>query len=127
MDKQYNLRSTKRDSIEIPVQVLCNYSENFQKFMGNTESNQAQLTSGKNSDSVSDLDCSGLMVASHDDLKHAKMKDNSNPVGTSIYQQSSMSSGANVNVHAMMNQQILNQLSKLGQGLNAFPTMGKMH
>ena len=44
MDKQYNLRSTKRDSIQIPVQVLCSDSEFSSKFGGLSNSKQQVAT-----------------------------------------------------------------------------------
>ena len=66
MDKQYNLRSIKRDSIQIPVQVLCSDSEFSSKIGGFSNSKQSQLATSEDSDSGSELHCSGLMELDED-------------------------------------------------------------
>ena len=70
MDKQCNLRSTKRDSIEIPVQVLCGDSEFSSKIGGFANMEQSQVTYSEDSDSRSEFDWSGLVAESDNDTKN---------------------------------------------------------
>ena len=108
MDKQYNLRSTKRDSIQIPVQVLCSDSDFLSK-IGEFSNSKQQVTSSEDSDS--ELDCSGLMADSDNDAKNSHY---TNPQPSTSVDQTSTLGTVDFNAQALVNQEILNQLTKLG-------------
>ena len=114
MDKQYNLRSTKRDSIEIPVQMLCSDFEFSSKIGGFSNIKQSQFASSEDSDLGSELDCSRLME-SDDDSKTSKLTSKTTLSGLD---QASTSQVMDGNVQVSMNQEILNQLKKMGQRLD---------
>ena len=61
MDKPYNLTSTKRDSIQIPVQVLCSDSE-FSSKIGGFSNSKQQVTSSKDLDMRDSLACLSPMT-----------------------------------------------------------------
>ena len=115
MDKQYNLRSTKRDSIQIPVQVLCSDSE-FSSKIGGFIKNKQQVTSSEDSDSSSDLDCSGLKADSDNETKNVRYSKSN--FSTDLDQASTS------DTQALFNKQILDQLTKLGDRLDVLEKNG---
>ena len=121
LDKQYNLRSTKRDSIQIPVQVFCGDSEFSSQMGGSPNMKQSQVTSSEDSDLGSELDCSGLVAESDNDTKMSQLQ-NSNPL-TGV-DQASASNTTDGNAQALVNQEILKQLTKLGQKLDVLEKGG---
>ena len=103
---------------------LCKYSpmalrfqQNWRGGGGYLESKQVQLTSDEDSNSGSDLDCSGL-VDSDDDCKKSPATDKHNSGVVLDHQQASTSGLVGDSIQSIMNEEILNQLTKLGQRLD---------
>ena len=65
MSKQYNLRSTKPDSIQLPVQVqLCDDGEFMTRLLSTGSEILDDKQMGHDSSSESELDCSAIVGAS---------------------------------------------------------------
>ena len=73
MDEHYNLRSSKHDAIQVPVEIqMYNDSDFISKLIGTyQESKQTQQGYDTDSTSCSDLECSGLLNLSDDEEKTA--------------------------------------------------------
>ena len=68
MSKQYNLRSTKPDSIQLPVQVqLCDDGEFMICLLSTGSKTLYDKQTGHDSSSESELDCSAIVWASDSD------------------------------------------------------------
>ena len=62
--KKYNLRSVRRESIEVPVQIRLSNDNNFMMNLLGSNTLAMSQQDSQNSSSGSDLDCSGLMYRS---------------------------------------------------------------
>ena len=117
MSKQYNLRSTKPDSIQLPVQVqLCDDGE-FMTHLLSTGSdivNDKQM--GHDSSSESELDCSAVVGASDSDDPSI----NASRTFDKYYSEKVPStSTSDQTAQTMVNHKILEQLTSIGKRLDA--------
>ena len=121
--KKYNLRSTKSDSSEVPVQLqISNDSDFITNLLGSQTLAMAQQAS-QNSSSDSDLDCSALVNETDSD-------DASTPVRSfNRFEPEASTSSTQQNnsqdVQALVNHQILSQLSAITDTLTQLE--GKQH
>ena len=75
MSKQYNLRSTKPDSIQLPVQVqLCDDGEFMTRLLSTGSETLHDKQMGHDSSSESELDCSAIVGASDSDDSKMTLK-----------------------------------------------------
>ena len=70
-NRQYNLRSANRDTIQVPVQLQVGNTEFMSTVMNQNNDSHSDSISDSN-DSHSDLDCSGLLNLSNDE-NHSKL------------------------------------------------------
>ena len=118
MSKQYNLRSTKPDSIQLPVQVqLCDDGE-FMTHLLSTGSdivNDKQM--GHDSSSESELDCSAVVGASDSDDPSI----NVSRTFDKYYSEKVPSTSGTLDQTAqtVVNHKILEQLTSIGKRLDA--------
>ena len=108
--KKYNLRSARAETVQIPIQVQLSDDSEFLNLLGNTS--VAQQDSDASSNSDSDLDLSAV-VAGLD-------SDDVSTQGSSFdrLQSETLSTSAAVSDQALVNQQILAQLSVIGTRLH---------
>ena len=117
-NRQYNLRSTKWDSVTIPVEIqMCT-----DQVVLNTLLNSKQSIDNSDSESVvsniSELNCSAVInMSDSSDLCGNKMSDEDNGTGTGS-QQASSSGSDDCNVQMLVNQQILTELQQIGKRLD---------
>ena len=118
MSKQYNLRSTKPDSIQLPVQVqLCDDGEFMTHLLSTGSETLHDKQVGHDSSSESELDCSAIVGASDSD-------DSGTPVGRAfnrLHSEKSPSTSGSLDqiAQTLVNQKILEQLSTIGKRLDA--------
>ena len=118
MSKQYNLRSTKPDSIQLPVQVqLCDDGEFMTHLLSTGSETLHDKQMGHDSSSESELDCSAIVGASDSD-------NSSTPGGRAFNrlhseQAPSTSSSSDQVAQTLVNQKILEQLTSIGKRLDA--------
>ena len=117
MSKQYNLRSTKPDSIQLPVQVqVCDDGEFMTHLLSTRSDNVNDKQMGHDRSSESELDCSAVVGASDSD-------DPSTIASRSFekfYSEKVPStSGSSDNpAQSLVNQKILEQLTSIGKRLD---------
>ena len=104
--KKYNLRSARAETVQIPIQVQLSDDSEFLNLLGNTS--VAQQDSDASSNSDSDLDLSAVVAGSDSDDVSTQ--------GRSFdrLQSENPSTSAAVSDQALVNQQILAQLSVIG-------------
>ena len=118
MSKQYNLRSTKPDSIQLPVQVqLCDDGEFMTHLLSTGSETSHDKQMGHDRSSESELDCSAIVGASDSN-------DSSTPMGRVFdrlhsEKSPSTSSSSDQIAQTLVNQKILEQLSTIGKRLDA--------
>ena len=118
MSKQYNLRSTKLDSIQLPVQVqLCDDGEFMTRLLSTGSETLHDKQMGHDSSSESELDCSAIVGASDSD-------DSNTPGGRAFdrlhsEKSPSTSSTSDHTAQTLVNQKILEQLTTIGKRLDA--------
>ena len=107
--KKYNLRSARAETVQIPIQVQLSDDREFLNLLDNTS--VAQQNSDASSNSESDLDLSAVVDGSD--------SDDGSTQGRSFdrLQMENPSTSAAVSDQALVNQQILAQLSAIGTRL----------
>ena len=105
----YNLRSSKRDTVQFPIQIQVTDDEQFLKDLLNQNS-LASNTSANMSDSMhessdSDIDCDALIDHSDEEFQSTST---ANAQGSN--QQSSDQFNLDLQVQSVINSQILEQL-----------------
>ena len=116
-NRQYNLHSANRDTIQVPVQLQIGNTDFMSTVLNQNNDSQPDSASDSNA-SQSDLDCSGLLNLSNDEENcHSSGKIFSKVEETGNHMQASTSS-ADFNPQLMINQQILDQLQTIGRRLD---------
>ena len=118
----YNLRSHKDHTVQLPVEIQLSDDNQFlQKFLSLNSVNFEEDLNMSDSDSegsVSDLNCSGIMQDS-DNEENANVSNLQEGAGPSQQKQLHASSHTlDLDVQAVINAQILEQLEKIGKCLD---------
>ena len=111
----YNLRSAKKNTIELPVEIQLTGDKTFIETVLKNDSIVSDIANSmSDSDvSVSDLDCSALI----NDSKEASSPVN-NSAGSSQTASNYSSDNLDPNIQQLINARILEQLDKIGQRLD---------
>ena len=111
-NRQYNLRSANRDTIQVPVQLQVGNTEFMSTVMNQNNDSHSDSISDSN-DSHTDLDCSGLLNLSNDENYSKLTGGNSTKTDQTGNQMQASTSSVNSNPQLLINQQILDQLKLL--------------
>ena len=118
-NRQYNLRSAKQGSIQVPVEIMCNDRKFLESLLNPVDSVNHESDQNTSTSETSDLDCSALLDMSDNSDKN---ETNSDPksIGAGVVgsQQAGTSSNDDCNAQILINQEILSQLHQISQRLD---------
>ena len=114
--RQYNLRSQKASTFQVPVQIDTAENREFLEKLLKSCDNNENLNGSESSD-ISDLDCSGLLNVSDDsDVAVNSKSDPANGQSScSDGNQATTSSHVGTNSQDFINREILQQLQTIGK------------
>ena len=114
-NRQYNLCSSKWDSVTIPVEIQICTDQVFLNTLLNSKQNVDTTDSELDVSNISELNCSSVNnMSDSSDLCGNKISDEDNGIGTGS-QQASLSGSDDCNVQMLVNQQILIQFQQIGK------------
>ena len=117
-NRQYNLRSTKQNSIRIPVEIQTSSDKVFLKTLLNLKQRVNTVASESDTSSISNLDCSAVInMSDTSDIVENKISDEDKNIGTGSHQ-ANLTGSYGSSVQMLVNQQILEQLQQIGRRLD---------
>ena len=118
--RQYNLRSAKQGSIQVPVEIqMCNDRKFLESLLNPADNVNQESDQNTSTSDISDLDCSALLDMSDNSLKNDTNPDLKSIAGVSVgSQQAVTSSNDDCNAQILINQEILSQLHQISQHLD---------
>ena len=123
-NRQYNLLSTKQESVTIPVEIQTCTDKAFLNTLLNTKQSVNTVDSESDISSISELDCSALVdMSDSSDIIQNKMLDEDNSMGTGNHQASWSGSDGCI-IQMLVNQQILSKLEQLEKRLDKLENTG---
>ena len=119
-NRQYNLRSVKQGSIQVPVEIqMCNDRKFLESLLNPVDSVDRESDPNSSTSEISDLDCSALLnMSDNSDKNEVNSGPNSVDVGVAGSQQAGTSSSDDCNAQILINQEILSQLHQISQRLD---------
>ena len=104
-NRQYNLRSANRDTIQVPVQLQIDNTDFMSTVLNQNNDSHSDSISDSN-DSQSDLNCSGLLNLSNDEGTSKLSGENSTKSDEIGNQMQASTKSADFNPQLLINQQI---------------------
>ena len=121
--RQYDLRSQKSSTFQVPIQIDTAENREFlEKLLKSCDTNEK--LNGSESSDISDLDCLGLLNAYDDsDVAVTSKSDPANGQSScSDENQATTSSHVGTNSQDLINREILQQLQTIGKQLDSLET-----